>query len=164
MPTFGAGSREGAVRRTLKVLRSFGCKPLAGMMFRAADFVQAPPVSGGRHPSCCPAVLSLQPQFRDVEELMAQRGIDVSYETIRCWAIKFGPLIAGRLKKRRGAPSPRWHLHRPGRLRENNRAESSHVPIRRRGRQQERFKSRPQPRDSSPPTRRPTTPSTSNGI
>jgi len=28
--------------------------------------------------------------FRDVEELMAQRGIDVSYETIRCWTIKFG--------------------------------------------------------------------------
>jgi transposase-like protein len=29
--------------------------------------------------------------FRDVEELLAQRGIDVSYETVRCWAIKFGP-------------------------------------------------------------------------
>ena len=41
---------------------------------------------------------------------MAARGVDVSYETIRCRAIKFGPLIARRLKKRRGAPSPRWHL------------------------------------------------------
>tara|TARA_R110002124_G_scaffold243235_1_gene408341 strand:+ start:53275 stop:53964 length:690 start_codon:yes stop_codon:yes gene_type:complete len=154
--------------------------------------------------------------FRDVEELMAQRGIDVSYETIRCWTIKFGPLIARRLKKRRSPPTPRWHLnemvcriggkrmylwravddegevldvliqrrrdaeaalkllrrllhnqpvepqtittdglasygaaldqldlrhlHRPGRLRENNRAENSHLPIRRRERQQ-RFKS-----------------------
>jgi transposase-like protein len=39
--------------------------------------------------------------FRDVEELLAQRGIEVSYETIRCWTIKFGPLIARRLKKRR---------------------------------------------------------------
>ena len=48
--------------------------------------------------------------FRDVEELMAQRGIDVSYETIRCWTIKFGPLIARRLKKRRGSPTGRWHL------------------------------------------------------
>ena len=48
--------------------------------------------------------------FRDVEELLAQRGIDVSYETIRCWTIKFGPLIARRLKRRRPAPSPRWHL------------------------------------------------------
>ncbi len=47
---------------------------------------------------------------RDVEELLAQRRIDVSHETIRCWAIKFGPLIARRLKKRRCAPPPRWHL------------------------------------------------------
>jgi putative transposase len=46
----------------------------------------------------------------DVEELLAQRGIDVTYETIQCWTIKFGPLIARRLKKRRPAPSPRWHL------------------------------------------------------
>ena len=148
---------------------------------------------------------------------MAARGVDVSYETIRCWTIKFGPLIARRLKKRRPATSPRWHLdevvcniagkrmflwravddegevldilvkrrrdtaaaskllrrllhnqpvepqtittdglasygaaldqldlrhlHRPGRLRENNRAENSHLPIRRRERQQQRFKS-----------------------
>lgn len=48
--------------------------------------------------------------FRDVEDLLAQRGIEVSYETIRCWTIKFGPLIARRLKRRRPAPSPRWHL------------------------------------------------------
>ncbi len=32
--------------------------------------------------------------FRDVEELMAARGVDVSYETVRCWTIKFGPQIA----------------------------------------------------------------------
>jgi transposase-like protein len=155
--------------------------------------------------------------LRDVEELMAARGVDVTYETIRCWTIKFGPQIARRLKKRRPAPSPRWHLdevvcriggkrmclwravddegevldvvvqrrrdteaalkllkrllrnqpaepemittdgpvsygaaleilklrhiHRPGRLRENNRAENSHHPIRRRERQQQLFKS-----------------------
>ena len=48
--------------------------------------------------------------FRDVEEMMAARGTDVSYETIRCWTIKFDPLIARRLKKRRWAPSTRWHL------------------------------------------------------
>lgn len=155
--------------------------------------------------------------FRDVEELLAVRGIEVSYETIRCWTIKFGPQIARRLKKLRPAPSPRWHLdevvssiggrrmyiwravddegevldlvvqrrrdgeaalkllkrllrnqpvapeaivtdglrsyvtaldrlnlrhlHRPGRLRENNRAENSHLPIRRRERQMQRFRS-----------------------
>ena len=48
--------------------------------------------------------------FRDVEELLAQRGIDVSYETIRCWTIKFGPLVARRLRKQRPCPTPRWHL------------------------------------------------------
>jgi putative transposase len=48
--------------------------------------------------------------FRDVEELLEQRGIDVSYETIQCWTIKFGPQIAKRLKRRRPGPSPRWHL------------------------------------------------------
>ena len=155
--------------------------------------------------------------LRDVEELMTARGIDVSYETIRCWTIKFGPQIARRLKKLRPSPSPRWHLdevvcsiggkrmflwravddegevldvvvqrrrdtdaalrllrrllrnqpvepekivtdglgsyqsalgqlglrhlHSPGRLRENNRAENSHLPIRRRERQQQPFKS-----------------------
>ena len=155
--------------------------------------------------------------FRDVEELLAQRGIEVSYETIRCWTIKFGPQIARNLKRRRNAPSPRWHLdemvcliggrrmylwravddegevldlvvqkgrdtqaalrllkrllrnqptppeaivtdglasypaaldelglrhlHRPGRLRENNRAENSHLPIRRRERKMQLFKS-----------------------
>lgn len=48
--------------------------------------------------------------LRGVEELLAQRGIEVSCETIRCWTINFGPLIAKRLKKRIGSPSPRWHL------------------------------------------------------
>ncbi len=48
--------------------------------------------------------------FRDVEELLAERGIDVSYETIRCWTIKFGPQIARNLKRRRPPPSGRWHL------------------------------------------------------
>jgi hypothetical protein len=48
--------------------------------------------------------------LRDVEEMLAQRGIDVSYETIRCWVIKFGPQIAANHKARRPSPSPRWHL------------------------------------------------------
>ena len=39
--------------------------------------------------------------FRDVEEMLAQRGIDVSYETIRCWTIRFGPQIDRNLKRRR---------------------------------------------------------------
>lgn len=158
--------------------------------------------------------------FRDVEELLAQRGIEVSYETIRCWTLKFGPLIAANLRRRRFLPSGRWHLdemvvkirgrrmylwravddegevldmlvqrrrnkalalkllrkllkrqgvhpetittdklasyraaarelgladrHRPGGMRANNRAENSHLPIRRRERKMQRFKSQGQ--------------------
>jgi len=39
--------------------------------------------------------------LRDVEDLLAQRGIEVSYETIRCWTLKFGPAIAATLRQRR---------------------------------------------------------------
>ncbi len=38
--------------------------------------------------------------FRDVEDLLAQRGITVSYEAIRLWCIKFGPEYARGLKSR----------------------------------------------------------------
>ena len=155
--------------------------------------------------------------LRDVEELLAQRGIEVSREAIRCWVIKFGPLIAANLRRRRCAPTGRWRLdemvvkvgarrmwlwravddegevldmlvqerrnaaaaykllrrllrnqgihpetvttdklasyraamrtlglldsHRPGGMRANNRAENSHLPIRRRERKQQKFKS-----------------------
>ena len=155
--------------------------------------------------------------IRDVEELLAQRGIQVSRETVRCWVNKFGPLIAANLRRRRMAPTGRWHLdemvvkvagrriylwravddegevldvlvqkrsdkhaalklfrrllknqgihpetittdklasyraaakilgladrHRPTGMRENNRAESSHLVIRRRERKQQKLKS-----------------------
>jgi putative transposase len=48
--------------------------------------------------------------LRDVEEILAERGIDVSYEAIRDWCRKFGMQIARNLKRRRPTPSPRWHL------------------------------------------------------
>ena len=155
--------------------------------------------------------------IRDVEELLAQRGIEVSREAVRCWVIKFGPQIAANLRRRRSPPTGRWHLdemvvkirgrrmylwravddeggvldvlvqkrrnkaaalklfkrllrnhgvhpetittdklssyraaakmlgltdrHRPGGMRENNRAENSHLVIRRRERKQQTFKS-----------------------
>jgi transposase-like protein len=155
--------------------------------------------------------------FRDVEDLMAERGIELSYETIRRWTLKFGRLFARNLRRSRARPTGRWHLdemvvkiggqwmylwravddegevldmlvqkrrnktaalkllrkllknqgvypetivtdglasygaatrelgcedrHRPSRLRENNRAENSHLPIRLRERKQQRFKS-----------------------
>jgi transposase-like protein len=48
--------------------------------------------------------------YRDVEELLAERGLDISYETVRCWVLKFGPVIARRLRRCRQRPSNRWHL------------------------------------------------------
>jgi len=156
--------------------------------------------------------------LRDVEEMMAHRGVEVSYETIRARTVKFGPKIAANLRRRKQPPSPRWHLdeivstiagerawiwravddegevmdmvvqkrrdtgaalrllrrllknqniepqrivtdglrsygpaleqlglgdrHHRGRLRDNNRAENSHLPIRRRERKMQGFKSR----------------------
>lgn len=47
---------------------------------------------------------------RDVEELLAQRGIVASREALRCWVIKFGPMIAANLRRRRTPPTGRWHL------------------------------------------------------
>src|SRR5437773_8463395 len=48
--------------------------------------------------------------YRDVEELLAERGLDVSYETVRRWVLKFGPAIARRLRQHRPRPSNCWHL------------------------------------------------------
>ena len=48
--------------------------------------------------------------FRDVEELLAERGLDVSYESIRCWVLKFGIQYARRIDRRRPRPNGRWHL------------------------------------------------------
>jgi len=48
--------------------------------------------------------------YRDVEDLLAERGLDISYETIRSWVLKFGPVIARRLRRRRPRPGDRWHL------------------------------------------------------
>ncbi|WP_433952568.1 IS6 family transposase [Brevundimonas diminuta] len=155
--------------------------------------------------------------IRDVEELMAERGVEVSREAIRCWVNKFGPMIAANIRRIRNRPTGRWHLdeavvrirgrrmylwravddegevldvlvqkrrnkhaalkllrrllrntgvhpeaivtdklasyraamkvlnlqgrHHPGGMRENNRAENSHLVIRRRERKQQRFKS-----------------------
>jgi putative transposase len=103
--------------------------------------------------------------FRDVEDLPAERGIVVSYETIRRWVAHFGPLIAADLRRRRCRPHAVWHLDEmwcrsPASRsdgaafralgvsaqhiqdkRKNNRAESSDVPTRRRERRTQGFRS-----------------------
>ena len=48
--------------------------------------------------------------LRDVEDLLAERGVTVSYETIRAWVGKFGPQIAKRVRAARRQPTDKWHL------------------------------------------------------
>jgi putative transposase len=53
-------------------------------------------------------VFSLSP--RDVELLLTERGIVVSYETVRRWCKKFGEDFAKRLRRRRPRPGDKWYL------------------------------------------------------
>jgi len=48
--------------------------------------------------------------LRDVETLLAQRGIVVSYESIHAWGLRFGRVFANALKRRRPQPGDKWHL------------------------------------------------------
>src|SRR5258708_32427847 len=50
--------------------------------------------------------------FRDVEELLAQRGIGVTYETVRQWCLKFGQTSANELRRRRPRCEDKWHAGR----------------------------------------------------
>ncbi len=74
------------------------------------DLVCSPPVPADviRHAVwlCLRFTLSL----RDVEEMLAERGLDLTYETVRRWVTKFSPLFARELRKRRQRPTGRWHL------------------------------------------------------
>src|ERR1700732_3214786 len=47
--------------------------------------------------------------YRDVEDLLAERGLDISYETVRSWVLKFGPVIVRRLRQRRPRARHQWH-------------------------------------------------------
>jgi putative transposase len=48
--------------------------------------------------------------YRDVEELMAERGVTMSHEAMRYWCRKFGQTYANRLRRRRPRPGDKWHL------------------------------------------------------
>ena len=89
--------------------------------------------------------------LRDVELLLAERGVVVSYETIRRRCKKFGRSFANRLRRRRPRPGDWWHLLPDVEQRQsrylNNRAVNSHRPTRRRERQMQRFKSPEQAQD-----------------
>src|SRR6266478_7831277 len=48
--------------------------------------------------------------FRDVEEMLAMRGVYLSYETVREWCLKFGQTYANALRRRSPRPGDMWHL------------------------------------------------------
>jgi putative transposase len=48
--------------------------------------------------------------YRDVEDMLTERGIDVSYESVRRWSVKFGLAYAYKLRRSRPRPDARWHL------------------------------------------------------
>lgn len=48
--------------------------------------------------------------FREVEEMMMERGVVVFHETVRQWCAKFGQTYANQLRRRRPRPGDTWHL------------------------------------------------------
>jgi len=77
--------------------------------------VEAPSYRGFRFPveiiSHCVWLYHRFPlSFREVQEMMLERGIVVSHETIRQWCAKFGQTYANALRRRRARPGDTWHL------------------------------------------------------
>jgi transposase-like protein len=79
-----------------------------------------PPISYARHhfpPAVIRQAVWLYVRFtlsyRYVEDLLAERGLEISYETVRRWVLKFGPAIARNLRRLRPRPSPRCWCGRP---------------------------------------------------
>src|ERR687883_432542 len=76
-----------------------------------------PPISYARHRFAAVLIqhavwlyLRFTLSYRDVEDLLAERGIEVSYETVRRWVLKFRPMFAQRLRRSHPKPSQCWHL------------------------------------------------------
>jgi putative transposase len=81
----------------------------------SASVVPASPFRGYRFPAeIISHAVWLYHRFslshRDVEELLAERGIQVSYESIRLWCRKFGPLLASELRRRHPRRGDKWFL------------------------------------------------------
>ncbi len=86
-------------------------------MWHKHDGMNTPPISYKRHrfpPQIIAHAVWLYYRFplslRLVEEMLLERGIVVSYETIRRWAKKFGPDYARRLRRKKPSPNDIWHL------------------------------------------------------
>jgi putative transposase len=76
--------------------------------------------------------------FRDIGDLLAERGIIVTHETIRQWCLRFGQEYANSIRRRRPQPGDKWHLdevfikllvsgfpvYRPGRVDQESKIEA----------------------------------------
>src|SRR5437868_15129849 len=69
-----------------------------------------PSVPARDHPARDLALSPLHPELPRCRGAAGERGLDISYETVRRWVLKFGPAIAQRLRRRHPRPSDRWHL------------------------------------------------------
>jgi putative transposase len=72
--------------------------------------LQEPPLSFADYSHAVWLYVRFNLSLREVEEMLLERGIDVSYESIRRWTVKFGPRIARDLRKRQARPGDVWHL------------------------------------------------------
>jgi len=75
-----------------------------------AVVVQRPPVPSGDHSHCVWLYHRFPLSLRDVQEMMAERGVMVSYESVHQWCRKFGQSFANGLRRRRAPPGDKWHL------------------------------------------------------
>jgi transposase-like protein len=79
------------------------------------DISTAPSYRGYRFPAevishCVWLYFRFCLSFRDVQEMMLERGIEVSHEAVRLWCLKFGAEYARKLRRRRERPGDIWHL------------------------------------------------------
>jgi putative transposase len=77
---------------------------------RRAAVVQGVPVPGEIISHCVWLYYRFPLSFLEVEEMMLERGVVVTYETIRQWCAKFGQVFANGLRRRRARPGDKWHL------------------------------------------------------
>jgi putative transposase len=48
--------------------------------------------------------------YRDLEEIMAERGVEIDHATLNRWVVKFSPLIAGNAQSRKKSTAPSWRM------------------------------------------------------
>src|SRR5258705_1351485 len=73
-------------------------------------FLPSPSLPCRDHQPLRLVIFSLRSDFRDVEEMLAMRGVSLSYETVREWCLKFGQTYANGLRHKSPRPGDQWYL------------------------------------------------------